>query len=91
MSNKAYKMYKLVVLAAITVTVYVDGQNCSDTYNNIQHNNQSVVQCCQYNKSIIANGVYVRNFTEKAKSMDQDLNKLISTEAFKFNPNVSFI
>ena len=89
MSNKAYKMYKLVALAAITVTVYVDGQNCNDTYNNIQHNNQSVVQCCQYDKSLIANDV--GNFTAKAKSMDQDLNKLISTEAFKFNPNVSFI
>ena len=68
MSNKAYKMYKLVVLAAITVTVYVEGQNCNDTYMN---NNQSVVRCCQYDKSLIANDV--GNFTAKAKSMDQDL------------------
>ena len=86
MSNKAYKMYKLVVLAAIAVTVYAEGQNCNDTYMN---NNQ--LQCCQYDKFIIANDSDVRQFTEKAKSMDQDLNKLISTEAFKFNPNVSFI
>ena len=88
MSNKAYKMYKLVVLAAITVTVYVEGQNCNDTYKN-----NNLLQCCQYDKSIIADDhdAAIGNFTAKAKSMNQDLNKLISTEAFKFNPNVSFI
>ena len=87
MYNKTYKMYKLAVLATLTMMVYVKAvQICKDTYITEYFKTVSMTDdpinsgCTDCVEPFIESAIALRSIA---------LPKYM--KAFKFNPNVSFI
>ena len=84
-------MYRLIILATISVAVYGEGQPCESTYNLL--NDFKAIRCDQYSNDVTCSGQCsdVTNSTLDHLSYMIKIPDIVNNEVFQFNrSNESF-